>query len=92
MTLQVLHGVIESVQGQNPGPASGITYTVLFNMDGGIPVTFEGVRPHNTRYPDELDIQAAKPGTVVSGVMIHQELQLTIIELPDFSPCPGGAL
>lgn len=88
MQLEVIHGVVESVQGTNPGPASGITYTVLVNMpDRSESVRFAGVVPHNTRYPDDMDIRAATPGSVVSGVLIHGELQLTIIEIPDFAEC-----
>lgn len=87
--MQIVHGVVRSVQGQNPGPASGITYTVAINMPAfGGSVEFAGVVPHNTRYPDDLDTRAALPGTAVSGVLMGEELQLTIIELPDFAECP----
>lgn len=88
MRLQLVYGVVESVQGTNPGPASGITYTVKLNLpnqDG--PVTIDGVVPHNNRRDDDLWIRAAKPGTAVIGVLDGDDIQLTIIELDDYTDC-----
>lgn len=72
-------GVIKSVQGTSPGPASGITYTVSINKPGGGVVDLAGVKPSNAR-PTAADINAADVGTIVSGWIVGGNAYFTIIE------------
>jgi len=58
-------GVVVSVQGQNPGPGSGITYTVAINMGSGSPREIAGVTPSDRMLPDEIWTIAASPGKPV---------------------------
>lgn len=89
MSARVVSAVIESVHGTNPGPASGITYTLRINTESG-PMLLAGVRPHNARPGDgdAIDIRAASPGTYVIGVQEGQYFMFTIIEHEDSAPCP----
>jgi hypothetical protein len=73
-------GVIVSVQGTNPGPASGITYTVTINLPSGTVATFAGVVPHNYRQPDSIDTIAATPGTWFTAFDVGGVMQYQIIE------------
>jgi len=91
--VQTTNGVIVSHQGTSPGPASGITYTVRVNMPEG-PVEMSNVRPHGNRYPDELKITAATPGSVITVHSVGSfdgrgpELQFVgFDELPHFKAC-----
>jgi len=72
-------GVIKSVQGASPGPASAISYTVSVNKPGGGVFDLAGVKPSNAR-PTAADINAAGVGTVVSGWIVGGSAYFTIIE------------
>ena len=80
-------GVIDSVQGTNPGRASGITYTVTVNLPNGSTATFSGVKPHNQRYPDTIDTRAATPGTWFTAFDVGGTFQYQIIEIADTTEC-----
>lgn len=80
-------GVIKSVQGTNPGPCAGITYTLLVNMpDGGV-VEVAGIKPSHSR-PRAADIDAAEVGTMVSGYVMAGTLYMTIHEDYTGGGCP----
>lgn len=84
------HGVIASVQGTNPGPASGITYTVEINTDNTAPNIRSGVKPHNGRLPDEIHTVAAKVGTAIQVFDVGGFLQFYIDEGFEFdTSCDG---
>lgn len=93
MRYDVVSAVIESVQGQNPGPVAGITYTLRVNGERG-PFTLSGIKPHNSRPveedEDDVDIRAASPGTHVIGVHHDGFYFFTIIEQPMRGPCDEG--
>lgn len=81
-------GVIVSVQGQNPGPASGISYTVKVNLPNGSTAQFSEVKPHNYRHPDTIDTVAATPGSGFAYFSIGGQFQYQIIEGFATSGCP----
>jgi hypothetical protein len=81
-------GVVISVQGQNPGPASGITYTVTVNLPTGTTATYSGVRPHNYRQPDTIDTVAAASGSGFVAFSIGGVFQYQIIESFATEGCP----
>lgn len=82
-------GVVVSVQGANPGPASGITYTADINVPGVGVQTFTGLAPDFGRYPDELDVRAQPPGTAFAVFFTpNGYMQCDLREIPDFAECP----
>lgn len=81
-------GVIVSVQGTNPGPASGISYTVTVNLPNGSTATYSGVKPHNYRHPDTIDTVAATPGTWFTAFDVGGTFQYQIIEGFATTGCP----
>lgn len=80
-------GVIRSVQGTSPGPATGITYTVEFSMPSGQTATMANVKPHNSRYPDTIDTVAATVGTAVLAFDIGDVMQVFIFEMFATTEC-----
>lgn len=73
------------------GAASGLTYTVQINFDGGL-VEIAGIKPSTNRPPDTIDTLAAKPGTMFFVVESSPgEWAYMLQEFPDFADCPGGA-
>lgn len=82
-----VHGTIAGINGTNPGPATGISYTVNINKPGGGVMTFNNVKPVNAR-PTAADIDAAQVGTFVSGWIISGSLYVTIIEQYAGGGCP----
>jgi len=85
MTPAILyHGIISSVEGANPGPASGITYTVEINVSNTAPLVKSGVKPHNGRLPDVIHTRAATPGTAIQVLDVGGFLQFYIEESFDF--------
>lgn len=87
VTIVPMTGVIVSVQGTTPGPASGITYTVKVNLPNGSTAEYAGVKPHNTRYPDSIDTVAASNGTAFFVFSVGGIFQYQIIELPATTGC-----
>lgn len=83
-------GVIASIQGTNPGPASGISYTIDVHKPGGGTVRVTGAVPMNDRF-ESIDIRAAKPGTFVLGVLSNANYYFQIIELPAEGGCTEAA-
>jgi len=81
-------GVIVSVQGTNPGPASGISYTVKLNLPDGTTPTYSGVKPHNYRHPDTIDTIAATIGSGFFAFSIGGVFQYQIIEGFATQGCP----
>lgn len=78
-------GVVRSVEGTNPGPASGITYTVDVNVGSTVPRRMSGVKPHNARLPDAIKTVAASVGSVVAVYVIAgQHFQFLIGETFEF--------
>lgn len=58
------NGAIVSVNGQNPGPASGITYNVhIDDPRSGTVIAIAGVVPIGPRWSDAVDTVASPPGT-----------------------------
>ena len=82
-------GVIVSVQGMNPGPASGITYTVDVNM-GETPKRLAGIRPNNKRLPDVIHTRAASTGEVIQVFQVGEYLQFFIDESFDYDESCNG--
>lgn len=84
-------GVVVSVQGANPGPASGITYTVDVNVPGIGVQRFEGVAPDFGRWPDEVDVRAHEVGTACMAFFApNGYVQFDLREIPDPTECPDG--
>lgn len=86
--------IVESIQGATPGPASGISYTVAVAFENGDRHTgIAGVTPDWPRYPDELNITAAKVGSRHPGFVRGpfggslEVLSAWIKELPAFKGC-----
>lgn len=79
-------GVIVSVQGTNPGPASGITYTVDVNETNGVS-RLAGIVPACGRVPDAIDTKAAAPGSACLVYAMHNRLFFMIYEWPDTASC-----
>lgn len=79
-------GVVVSVQGTNPGPASGITYTIDVNMANGV-VRFTGVKPSWNRPPEAFDTKAASPGTGLLVAFVAGYMQAFIPEFFDTQSC-----
>lgn len=75
--------IIVSVQGQNPGPASGISYTVDVEFEYGNQRATD-VTPHNQRMTDNINTVAASPGTAVLCFESAGNLQFFIIEGFDY--------
>jgi hypothetical protein len=89
---EIVSGIIDSVQGTNPGPASGITYTIKINTDAG-PILIPGVRPCNQRPADDVDIRVTvdpdpEKRTKVLGVKNGEYYEFMIIEQQDYAECP----
>lgn len=84
---KVRSAIIKSVQGESPGPASAISYTVSVGFDT-ITQDVPGVVPHNERWPDTYDTRAAKVGT---AIVCHEfeggNLQFYIFERVDVTEC-----
>lgn len=82
-------GVVVSVQGANPGPASGITYTVDVNVPGIGVQRFTGVAPDFGRFPDEVDVRAHEAGKACAVFITpNGYMQFDLREIPDFAECP----
>lgn len=81
-----LLGVIVSVQGTNPGPASGITYTVDVNDANGVSRVV-GVVPCESRPPDAYDIKAAGVGSGCLVYVLNQKMFFFIREYIDVGAC-----
>lgn len=84
-----LFGVVESVNGSVPGPASGLTYNVALNGSGKV-LRFSNVVPANARYPDIVNVFPAPPG---SGVLAQRSgdtwvFYLLAGELLQLQECP----
>ena len=84
MIANVYYGVVVSAQGPNPGPASGITYTVDINLDDGTVRRVSGVRPRNKRLPDVIHTIAAEPGDAVEVYDVGGNLRCIIGEGFDY--------
>jgi hypothetical protein len=80
------HGTIVSVQGTNPGAASGISYTIDVNHMGGI-VRYAGVKPAWNRPPDTIDTKAAPVGSACLVGFVAGYMQAFIPEFPDWQSC-----
>jgi hypothetical protein len=87
---RLILGIITAVNGTTPGPASGITYTIMVS-DPATAGTFpmEGQTPYS-RWPDELDIVALTPGVPVLGAALGGEITWHFWEQPAFADCPAG--
>lgn len=79
--------IIKSYQGESPGPASAISYTVEISTEYNRQ-TIAGVVPHNERWPDIYDTRAAKVGT---AIVCHEfgdgGFQFYIFERVDTTEC-----
>lgn len=80
----IYDGTVVSVQGQNPGPASGISYTIDINMGYGSPRRVAGVKPRNKRLPDVIKTVAADPGDPIEVFDAGGFLTVLIDESFDF--------
>lgn len=84
-------GIIIAVNGTNPGPASGITYDVEVDLNGGAFNMF-GVQPIGSRFPDDLNTVAAPAGTIVQVSDRGGYLELLPPgEAFEIEVCPEGA-
>ena len=81
-----------SVQGQTPGPASGISYTVGVNMPSGV-VVIDGVVPYENRWPDALDIDGeAMVDHIVSASVVGNRYYWDFNEPPILKDCAGNVI
>lgn len=72
-------------------PSSKIRYTILCNDPRSGIIRIEGVQPLHNRWDDSINIQPAKPGTGVTGIIQvfggASTIQWTIIEMPGVRDC-----
>lgn len=80
------HAMIVSVQGTNPGAASGISYTIDVNFPTG-KLQLTGVKPAWNRPPDSIDTRAAAAGTACLVSIVGDLVQAFIPEFPDWQSC-----
>lgn len=80
------HGAIVSVQGTNPGAASGISYTIDVNTPEGA-IRMVGIKPANNRPPDTIDTKAAAVGSAILVSFVGGIVQAFIPEFPDWQSC-----
>jgi hypothetical protein len=78
---------VVSVQGTNPGPASGITYTLDINMPNSGPLRVAGVAPANSRPPEDMDTRAVAPNTFCEVWFIGGRIHACIYEFPAWGAC-----
>lgn len=87
---RLIIGRITGVNGNSPGPASGISYTIAIhdpNVEGVF--TLETQRPVK-RLPDNLDIEAYQVGDFVIGSVEANRVRWHFFEMPAFAECPTG--
>lgn len=87
---RLILGRIVDVQGQSPGPASGITYTIAVhdtNVDGIY--RLERQTPVQ-RWPDQIDVVALRRGQLVIGAVAANVVQWHFHEYPAFRECGTG--
>lgn len=84
---RLILGRIVEVQGQSPGPASGITYTIavhdtnvegIYRLERQTPVQ---------RWPDQIDVVALRRGQLVIGAVAANVVQWHFHEYPAFREC-----
>jgi|GEM_PF-4247972 len=63
--IELHQGIIVAVNGTTPGPASGITYDVEVDLNGGS-FLIKNTEPTHGRFPDELDTVAVPVGSIVT--------------------------
>jgi hypothetical protein len=80
--------VVALSHGVTPGPASAMRYRININLPGG-PQVLDGIAPAIERWPDEVHVNALKPGTAVWIAAIGGHLQLMARELPATITCGG---
>ena len=84
---------VQSVQGTTPGPASGISYTVIVQYkDNGAfrSFTTAGVQPPvQTRWADPWIVRAAPVNSQWQGQIVNANLQAFIVEERDWVECAG---
>lgn len=92
-SLQRIFGRIVSVQGTNPGPASGITYTISVNWNGGT-FNVDGQYPSHVRWPDSIGgepahVRAYPVGAIVPGDFDEPARRVSwwFAEWPDAGTC-----
>ena len=67
-----IDGTIRSVQGVNPGPSSGISYTIVY-IENGSAVVLSGQVPVFRQWPEEVDIDGqACVGKKVAGFISNE--------------------
>ena len=80
---------VTAITGTNPGPASGITYTV--DVQGPDGLRLSGLSnvspPSQNRPPDTYDTKAAAAGSLWPGVIIAGKLTAFIAESKDDGEC-----
>jgi hypothetical protein len=89
VTPMIIPAVIYGVNGTTPGPSSGISYNINLSMPGNQIVSATNVVPHGTRWSDDVDINAAEPGTAVLCFDVGGRLQFFIDEKPATTECSG---
>lgn len=89
---EYIGGVVMSVQGTTPGPASGISYTVGINLASGVRIV-DGVKPHGNRWPDALDIDgAAMVNQPIGGEVVGGRVLWKFFEPPVLRTCDGTVI
>jgi hypothetical protein len=91
--LTPIKGRIIAIAGTNPGPASGITYTIGVIWRGGA-FTVDGQRPSSVRWPDSIGgepahVRAYPVGALVPGDydVDKSEVYWWFSEWPDAGTC-----
>jgi len=71
--------------------ASGLTYTVDMQLNGGV-VRQSGIKPSTNRPPDTIDTLAAAVGSWFLAYESSPGNYVYLLqEFPDFAACEGGA-
>lgn len=71
-------GTVSGHTGTSPGPASGITYDVVANMEGGVTQTVRGITPIGTRLPDAVNTVAAPNGSFCHVYIVGGHFQIVV--------------
>jgi hypothetical protein len=79
--------IVTASAGTTPGPASGITYSGIYQDSEGNRFEVSNLVPTCDRPPDTIDTRAAPAGSTWPAAMIGGVLSVTIVEREDYGNC-----
>jgi hypothetical protein len=88
---KIIIGRVVAVNGTTPGPASGISYSIVASIPDTGPVRMDNQKPAR-RWPDELWIEAVpttRGKNLVFGIWEASVLTWHFLEFPSFADCPS---